>query len=333
MAANSRVDGEAWGVQDHSGTRVGIVGTGVMGGHHTRIAAALPGCTLVGIFDTDAARAIHLAEQYRITAFHSLADLCAAVEAVIVATPAATHAEIAVDCLRSGCHVLLEKPLAVTVDEAERLAALHRTTDRVLMVGHIERFNPAVDALLSVLPPEEIIAGEAMRLSTTTGRDRSADVIFDLMIHDIDLALACTRSLPVQVEAMGHRVRGSQIDYAAALIRFASGATFTLTASMVSQERMRTLRVLTAAEQFTVDCGAREVRVLRSDAAVAKAPVEQLPVPAHDPLTREQQHFLEAIRAGSEPATGAEVGLQAVRIAGTIQAAIGEPLIVLGNAR
>jgi len=316
-------------VQENSGTRVGVVGTGVMGGHHARVAAMLPGCILTGIYDMDPACAERVAGQYQITAFPSCEDLCAAVEAVIIATPAATHAATAATCLRAGCHVLLEKPIAVTAIEAEELVALHRTTDRVLMIGHVERFNPAVATLLSVLDPDEIIAADAMRLSTTPGRDRSADVIFDLMIHDIDLALACTQSLPISVEAMGHRVNGSLIDHAAALIRFGSDATFSLTASMVSHERMRRLRVLTRAEQYTVDCATREVWVQRSGASVP----EQLTVPAHDPLSREQEHFLHAIHTGSEPITGAEAGLQAVRIAEMIQMIIGEPLLISGNVK
>jgi len=300
-----------------------------MGGHHARVAAMLPGYTLTGIYDTDSARAQCVAAQYDITAFRSREELCAAVEAVIIATPAATHAGIAAACLRAGCHVLLEKPIAVTAAEAEELVALHQTTDRVLMIGHVERFNPAVATLLSVLAPEEIIAADAMRLSTTPGRDRSADVIFDLMIHDIDLALACVQSLPARVEAMGHRVNGSLIDHAAALIRFDNDATFSLTASMVSHERMRKLRVLTRAEQYTVDCATREVWVQRPGAALP----EQLSVPAHDPLEREQEHFLHAIRTGLEPITSAEAGLQAVRIAEMIQMSIGEPLLISGNVK
>lgn len=314
-------------MQENSGTRVGVIGTGVMGGHHTRVAAMLPGCTLTGIYDSDPARTERVAQQYHVTAFRSCEALCAAVQAVIIATPAATHAGIAAACLQAGCHVLLEKPIAVTALEAEELVALHRTTDRVLMIGHVERFNPAVTTLLSVLAPEEIIAAEVARLSPTPGRDQSADVIFDLMIHDIDLALACTRSLPVSIAAMGRRVNGPLIDHAVALVRFAGGATFTLTASMVSHERTRKLRVLTRAGQFTVDCAVREVWVQRLDAGQP----EQLTVLAHDPLAREQQHFLEAIRAGCEPVTSAETALQAVRISESIQTAIGEPLIAMGT--
>ena len=328
-------------MQGISGTRVGIVGTGIMGGHHTRVASMLPGCTLVGLFDTDATRAEYVAQQYNITAFRTCEELCAAVEAVIIATPTFTHAGVAELCLQAGCHVLVEKPIAATADEAEKLVELSGKTDRVLMVGHVERFNPAVSTLLTALEDEEMIAAEAVRLSPTPGRDQSADVIFDLMIHDIDLALACTRSLPVQVEAVGHRVRGPLIDHAVALVRFAGDATFTLTASMVSQERARKLRVLTRTAQFTVDCASREVWVQRMGTSTVHSPearpypaalVEQLTVPARDPLAQEQEHFLQAIRAGSEPVTNAAMGLQAVRMAEMIQERIGET-VVTGTAK
>jgi predicted dehydrogenase len=288
------------------------------------------------VYDTDAACAERIAHQYNVTAFRSCEDLCTAAKAVIIATPTATHADVAATCLQAGCHVLLEKPIAATADEAEELLALHRKTDRVLMIGNVERFNPAVTTLLSALAQEELIAAEAMRLSPTPGRDLSADVIFDLMIHDIDLALACTRSLPVGIEAMGRRVRGPLIDHAVALVRFADGVTFTLTASMVSHERTRKLRVLTRDAQFTVDCAAREAWVQRLGPSSFRGPearpdpaalVEQLTVPARDPLAQEQEHFLDAIRTGSEPITSADIGLQAVRIAETVQACIGEPLV------
>lgn len=327
-------------MQGISDTRVGVVGTGVMGGHHTRVASMLPGCHLVGIYDSDASRAEHVAQQYDITAFRSCEELCAAVEAAIIATPTFTHADVTALCLQAGCHVLVEKPIAATAAEAEKLVELCGNTDRVLMVGHVERFNPAVSTLLATLEDEEIIAAEAMRLSPTAGRDRSADVIFDLMIHDIDLALACTRSLPIKVEAVGRRVRGPLIDHASALVQFAGGVTFTLTASMVSQERTRKLRVLTHTAQFTVDCASREVWVQRMGISTAQgleanpspaALVEQLTVPARDPLAQEQAHFLQAIRTGSEPITSAAMGLQAVRLAETIQERIGEP-IMTGHA-
>jgi predicted dehydrogenase len=315
-------------VQQQTETRIGVIGTGVMGGHHTRTAAMHSGCTLVGIYDMDAERTEHLARQYGVTAFRTSEELCAAVDAVIVATPTRTHARVAAACLQAGCHVLLEKPIAMNSAEAEDLVAVSRDTDRILMIGHVERFNPAITVLLSVLDPAEVLALETVRLSPTAGRDQSADVIFDLMIHDIDLALACTRAQSEQVQAMGHCVRGALIDHVTAMLRFTSGATATLTASWVSHERTRKLRVLTRAAQFTVDCAAREVWVhrygLSSYADDDERPyqatlVEQLAVPNRDPLTQEQEHFFQAIHTGATPVTSAEMGLQTLRIAEMIQ--------------
>ncbi len=320
-------------MQQNPDIRVGVIGTGVMGGYHTRVAAMLPGCALIGIHDADPARADDMARQYGVAAFRSCDELCAATEAVIVATPTATHADVAAACLRAGCHVLVEKPLAATPAEAEALVALEREAQRILMVGHVERFNPAITVLLSVIDPREVVACEATRLSTTLGRDQSVDIIFDLMIHDLDLMLACTPDTTVSlVAATGHCLRGDLVDYATAMLRSATGATFTLTASAISQERMRKLRILTREVQFTVDCATREVWVQRhgksSYVPYAAGHIEQITVPTKDPLALEQEHFLQAIRTGTPPKTGAVIGLRSVQLAGDIQTCIREQLVM-----
>jgi predicted dehydrogenase len=308
--------------------RVVIVGTGVMGGHHTRVAAMSRDCTLVGIYDASAERAEQVARQHGVQAFTSLEEACAAADAVIVATPTNTHAEVAERCLRAGCHVLLEKPIAATVAEAEALVAYSTTVDRVLMIGHVERFNPAVTVLLSLLKPEEIIACELQRLSTTPGRDRSADIIFDLMIHDLDLVAAFTQSEVAAVAAMGHCVRSALIDHVTAMLRFARGATATLTASSISQERVRRARIFTQHALFTVDFASREVWIHRHGKSslaaedgqyLLSSQVEQILVPPKEPLAVEQEHFFQAIRTGTAPLTSAEVGLAVLRTAYAIQ--------------
>ncbi|HEY3377811.1 MAG TPA: Gfo/Idh/MocA family oxidoreductase, partial [Armatimonadota bacterium] len=210
---------------------MGVVGTGVMGGHHTRVAAMLPGCQLVGIYDANQARATEVADQFGAATFPSLDALCENVDAVIVASPTVTHAEVGAHCLQAGCHVLLEKPIAATVAEGEKLYAISQQSDRLLMIGHLERFNPAVTAVLSLISHDELFALELQRLSPTPGRDRSADIIFDLMIHDLDLLLAFTGSPIIAISAMGHYVRSDFIDHVTALLRSDKGVTATLTAS------------------------------------------------------------------------------------------------------
>jgi virulence factor len=323
-------------MQQGSPIRIGMIGTGVMGGHHTRVAALSKECQLTGIYDADPQRAETLARQYGVTAFRTLEEACAACDAVIIATPTVTHAQVATTCLQAGCHVLLEKPIAGDLAEAEALVAFSKTTDRVLMIGHVERFNPAVTALISLLKPDEIISCELQRLSTAPGRDRSADIIFDLMIHDLDLALAFTQSTPLVITAMGHCVRTELIDHVTALLRFENGVTTSLTASSISQERVRKARIFTQSALFSVDFASREVWIHRhgqSSLAMENgqyylsSQVEQILVPAKEPLAVEQEHFLQAIRTGTLPTTSAEVGLAALRMAYAIQLSVHEQLL------
>ncbi len=323
-------------MQQGAPVRLGMIGTGVMGGHHTRVAAMSKDCQLVGIYDADAQRAATLAGQYGVAAFRTLEEACEACEAVIIATPTVTHAQVATACLQTGCHVLLEKPIAAELAEAEALVTASTGTDRVLMIGHVERFNPAVIALLSLLKSEEIISCELQRLSTAPGRDRSADIIFDLMIHDLDLSLAFTRSVPVAITAMGHCVRTELIDHVTALLRFDSGVTTTLTASSISHERIRRARIFTQSALFSVDFASREVWIHRhgqSSLALEdgqyylSSQVEQILVPPKEPLAVEQEHFFQAIRTGTPPITSAEVGLAALRMATAIQQSVREHLL------
>ncbi len=318
--------------------RIGIAGTGVMGGHHTRVAASLPHCRLTGIYDVDSDRARQVAEQFGATVFASLEDLCAAADGIIIATPTNTHAEVASICLRAGRHVLLEKPIAATIAEAEALVALANTRDRMLMIGHIERYNPAVSTTLSLLDHQELFACELQRLSISQGRDCSADIIFDLMIHDIDLALAFAQAPVIAVSAMGHRLRGELIDHVTALLRFENGIIATLTASWLSQERVRRARLFTRSAQFAVDFASREVNIHRQGQSSIAANnglyhmaslVEQLLVPNKEPLAIEQEHFLACIRTHTQPITDGEAGLQALRLAYTIQERVNEQLSTL----
>ena len=315
--------------------RVGVVGTGVMGGHHARVAATLVGCQLTGVYDVNFARAEEVAAQYGAQAFRELPALCDQAEAIIVASPTVTHAEVATVCLQHGCHVLLEKPIAATVAEAEALIPVAQQCERTLMIGHIERYNPAFVTLKSLVDPAEVFDCELQRLSPVPGRDRTADIICDLMIHDLDLALALTQSTPHTLSATGHRVRCEFIDHVSAMISFANGATVRLTASAVSQERVRRGRLFTPQAQYTVDFARREVWIhrqgqsslTRSDGQYQiMQQVEQILVPNKEPLAAEQEHFLHAIATQTCPDTAAEAGLAALRLAVAIQLAVQEQL-------
>lgn len=317
-------------------TRIGVVGTGVMGGHHTRVASLLPHGQLLGIYDLDLARATQVADQYNVTAFPSLEALCEAVDAVIVASPSQTHAEVGAQCLRAGCHVLLEKPIATRVADAEALVALSKDIDRVLMIGHLERFNPAMSALMAMINRQELFDFELQRLSPTPPRDRSADIIFDLMIHDIDLALTLAASPVASLAAVGQRVQFDFIDHVSALLRFENGVTARLTASAMSQERIRKGRFFTRSAQFTVDLASREVWIHRQGkSSIANedgqyylaSQVEQLLLPNREPLALEQEHFIQTIQSGGTPMIDAEAGLAALRLAQSVQDAVNEQLV------
>jgi len=318
--------------------RIGVVGTGVMGGHHARVAASLAGCQLMGIYDVNFARAEEVATPFGVPALRELPALCEQVEAVIVASPTVTHAEVATICLQHGCHVLLEKPIAATVAEAEALIPLSRACDRILMIGHIERYNPAFVTLHSLVDPAALFDCELQRLSPVPGRDRTADIIFDLMIHDLDLALALTGSTLRTLSATGHRIRSEFIDHVSAMLSFANGATARLTASAVSQERVRRGRLFTSNAQYTVDFASREVWIHRQGHSSLGSSdgqyqimhqVEQILVPNKEPLAAEQQHFLQAIATGSTPDTSAENGLAALKLAYAIQQAVQEQLTAI----
>ena len=302
--------------------RVGIVGTGIMGGYHTRVASMSDRCELVGIFDADNARTTAIATQYGITAFTSLAELCAAVDVAVVATPTIIHAQIARQCLEAGCHVLLEKPIAVTVADGEMLIETAKRLNRVLMIGLSERFNPATLALQAQVKPNDIFAIELQRCAPTQGRDRSADVIFDLMIHDLDLALAFTQSKVVEVQATGHCAKNELIDHAVALLRFANGATATITCSHVSPQRKRCATLLTRGPQYTIDFGTRKIEK-HSYGEYLTGPdglpqfgtkVETIDVPEGDALTQQLHFLLAATQQQPIPTHLADSGQEALRL-------------------
>jgi len=311
--------------------RVGVVGTGVMGGHHARVAASLPGSALVGIHDPDTQRARQVAADYETTAFATLEELCAEVEAVIVASPTMSHGETAGRCIEAGLHVMVEKPISATIAEADRLVALSQKGGTLLMVGHVERFNPAVITARNMLDPKEIFDCNLQRLSTVSGRDRSVDIVLDLMIHDIDLALAFTGAGVTAVAATGHKIRGDLIDHVTALLRFDNGATAMLAASAVSQTRVRVGNFHTRTELFTVDFASRELTIRRGGRSslaqenvryVTESQVEQVLVPNQEPLALEQTHFLQSIRNGTQPEPNGKDGLTALRVACDVQAMV-----------
>lgn len=304
--------------------RLGVIGVGHLGRHHARLAATLEGARLVAVADLDEARAQQAAAAsgaHVTTDYRALLDK---VDAVTIAVPTVDHLTVAQPFLERGIHVLVEKPIAASLSEAADLVDMARRSGATLAVGHSERFNPAVQAALAEIRGPRFI--EVHRLSGFPERSLDIDVVFDLMIHDLDIVLAMDRTAVVGVEAVGVPVLSSRVDIANARLRFASGCVANITASRVSREKMRKIRVFQADQYASVDCAARTLELWRLTRRAGERPaIEGGPVPVEqrEPLREELQDFVDAVRIGRRPRVTGEDGLRALRLAADVSEAIG----------
>ncbi len=277
--------------------KIGVVGVGGMGRHHVRLLAELAGPDLVGVFDRDLERARAVAGQHRVPVCESFEALAAAAEAVVLAVPTSDHAELGCRLLAAGKHLLVEKPIAGSLAEADALIAA--AGDRVLAVGHVEYFNPAVAALLDLGQAPRFV--EIERLAAFTPRSLDVDVVLDLMIHDLQILHAFDPSKVVEVRATGINVLSPRIDIANVRIELASGCVANLTASRVSAEKVRKLRAFMPNRYYSLDYMAQEVKGFR----LAEGPEGRAILPADlavtsgEPLRRELESFLAACRGES----------------------------------
>jgi len=302
--------------------RTGVVGVGHLGYHHARVYAGLENVDLVGVVDVDRVRAEKAGEDFNASVCGSVGELVArGVGAVSVAVPTTAHHGVVMDLLAAGVAVLVEKPIAATVAEAREMVDAARVAGRVLQVGHIERFNGAVLALTGVVRSPRFI--ECHRLSPYPSRGDDVSVIYDLMIHDLDLVLALVGTRVVQVDAVGVPVFSQYEDIANARIRFESGCVANLTCSRISVERMRKIRVFEQDAYLSTDYSEQEVLVYRKKpgrVAPGRSPmelvtVESLPVERDEPLKRELESFVECVRSGRRPVVSGEDGLAALELA------------------
>lgn len=298
--------------------RVGVIGVGYLGRHHARILASLDGATLVGVTDTNAERAREIAAAHGTRAFSDARTLADEVDAVTIAVPTASHVEVAMPFLERRKAVLVEKPLAASVEEADRLIAAAERHGALLAVGHTERFNPAVEAARPLIDNPRFI--EVHRLGTFPERSLDIDVIFDLMIHDLDLLLALVGSEVASVEAVGVNVLTPRTDIANARIRFASGCIANLTASRISRDRVRKIRFFQHKTYVSIDYAAREVEVYRLVPQDGRPGIEggRLPVVDDEPLRRELADFVEATRTGRSPGVTGREGRNALALAARV---------------
>jgi predicted dehydrogenase len=314
---------ESSGLRGVRGVRIGVVGAGAMGRNHVRNLAALPGVELVGLYDprTEAAEAV--AVEHGTRAFADLDDLAGRIEAAVVAAPTVAHAEIGCTLLGRGLHVLIEKPIAASVAEADRLIAASEAAGRVLAVGHVEYYNPAVQALLSLGVPPRFL--EVQRLAVFTPRSLDVDVVLDLMIHDLQILHALDPSPVAEVRATGIPVLSPRVDIANARVALASGCVANLTASRVSAERVRKLRAFLPSRYYSLDYHAQEIRgyrLVEGDGGRRILP-DDLEVVRAEPLKRELEAFAAACRGERVPLVDGRAGRQALATALAVVEAIG----------
>jgi predicted dehydrogenase len=307
---------------------VGVVGVGVLGRHHARHLAQLDGARLVGVTDTDGERARSVAAELGTEAC-DLETLLDRVEAVTVAVPTPAHAEVGLRALERGIPVLMEKPLAATLDEADLLIAAAARRAVQLQVGHIERYNRAIRAAEPYLDGPRYI--ESLRLAPFQSRGTDVAVVLDLMIHDLDLVLHLTGSEAAEVRASGLSVLSSHLDLANARVEFANGAVALATASRVSRERIRRLRLFQPNGYFSLDLatGGGEFMRLRGDwrpgtGAQLSDVVERLVLqaPEADALRLELQSFVHAVRGDREVVVGGAEGRAALALALRVAAVV-----------
>lgn len=330
------LDGQSFGSNNSSQRhpepiRIGVIGVGNMGQHHTRVLSMLKDVELVGVSDTNVERGIDTASKYRVRFFEDYRELLPHVDAVCVAVPTRFHHAVGMTCLQEGIHVLIEKPIAASISEAESLVNAAAQFQCILQVGHIERFNPAFQELSKVLKTEELLALEAHRMSPYSDRANDVSVVLDLMIHDIDLMLELAASPVVKLTASGSRASDSgYLDYVTATLGFANGMVATLTSSKVTHRKIRRIAAhcknsLTEADflnneilihrKTTANCVTDYGQVLyRQDGLIEKVHTSNI-----EPLHAELEHFVGCVRGGSQPSVGGEQALKALRLASLIE--------------
>jgi len=307
--------------------RTAVIGVGYLGKFHAQKFAEIPGADLVAVVDIDSQARERVAKELGVDAVGDYRKLIGAVDAVSVVVPTPAHFEIAQAFLDSGTHVLVEKPITETVEQAARLIEIARQRSAVLQVGHLERFNPAVRALEPLLHKPRFV--ESVRIAPYNERGTDVDVVLDLMIHDIDLIQFIAGSPIDRVEAVGAAVITDKPDVANARIRFESGCIANVTASRTSLKVERKIRIFQEACYFSADLHQKAVSVYRKSESTIEPlslpiSIEQLECDDDDALRLEIEAFLNAVRDGTPPVVSGEDGLQALKTAMDIIAQVDE---------
>lgn len=291
--------------------RCGVIGTGYLGQHHARIYAALPETELAGIVEADDARAAEVCGLYGCPRFATAAELAEACDAVSVVVPTDKHREVAVPLLEGGCHLLIEKPLCTSLEEAEAILSAAKRNGCIVQVGHIEHYNPVMDYLESAVTQPKFITAD--RLAPFNPRGTEVGVVLDLMIHDIGVILALVRSPIASIEAVGVNVLSQSEDIANARITFDSGCVANINTSRVSQKKVREIRVFQEANYLSLDFMNQSGHFLRKEGLELVR--EMIPIEKDEPLKLELASFAQVVREAGVPKVGAELGKTALEVA------------------
>jgi len=296
--------------------RLGVIGVGHLGKHHARILATLPGVELVAVVDTNRPRADEIAAAHGTQAYYDAKDIAGHVDAVTIAVPTELHRDIALPFLTSGVPALVEKPMARSLAEADEMIAAASRSGVVFAVGHTERFNPAVEAARPLLEDPRFI--EVHRLGTFPERSLDIDVVFDLMIHDLDVVLSLVPADVASIDAVGVPVLTGRVDIANARLRFANGCIANVTASRISRDRVRKIRFFQPMAYLSIDYAAQKIErweLVKGQGMFPSIQGGEIDVPNEEPLKRELADFVDAIVSRRPPIVTGEQGRRALALA------------------
>lgn len=290
--------------------RVGVIGVGYLGQHHARVFSGLEGVELVGVADVESKKAGEIADKYGCRSFPGYADLVEACDALSIVTPTTSHHAIAMDCLKAGKDLFIEKPITESLDEARDIIEAAEKQYLILQVGHLERYNPAIIAAAEMIHDPKFI--EAERLSPFLGRGIDVDVTLDLMIHDIDIVLSMVHSKLKEIRATGSSVMTDKIDVAKAWLEFENGCKALITASRLAPEKTRRLRIYQKDSYISIDYQTQEVR--RYFKKATDISFDVVKPENKEPLKEELSDFISCVQNRKRPAVSGREAMEALEV-------------------
>jgi len=309
--------------------KVAVIGVGSMGRNHLRVLSTMREYELIGCFDVDKHTSNAQAELYDVKSFDTPRELFRMAEVVCIAVPTFLHKEYAVAAAEAGCHVLVEKPIALNPEDGQKIIDICKQNKVRLCVGHVERYNPVIATMIQIIAHEELISIDFKRMSPFYNRANDTSVVEDLMIHDADILNAITQSNIQRITSQGVKVYSDKLDYAQALIRFENGLIASLTASRVTESKIRKAEITARNCYILVDYLNRTVEISRKTNITLdvghsvqysqESIVEKVFVPITEPLRSEFEHFAHCIKTGEEIATNGEMSLKALQMCQSIQ--------------